>query len=73
MTEKCLLNRWLWVKLVHHLVIMKSVRNEHHQVLDLHHQLRLLQLHILGPPRAANKTGHHLISTVQNTIVFTVS
>lgn len=52
MTDKCLL---LWVKLIHHLVIMKSVCNEHHQVLDLHHQLHLLQLHILGTHRAVNK------------------
>lgn len=51
-TAKCLL---LWVKLVHHLVIMKSVCNEHHQILDLHHQLHLLQLHILGAHRAVNK------------------
>jgi len=52
MTDKSLL---FWVKLVHHLVIMKSVCNEHHQVLDLHHQLHLLQLHILGAHRAVKK------------------
>jgi hypothetical protein len=70
---KCLLSTWLWVELVHHLVLMKSVCNEHHQVLDLHDQLCLLQLHVLGPHRAANTTGHHLNNTVQNSMVFTVS
>jgi hypothetical protein len=73
MIDKCLLSRWLWIKLVHHLVIMKSVCNEHHQVLNLHHQLHLLQLHILGTHRPANQTGHRLISKVQNKMVFTVS
>jgi len=66
MIGKFLQSRWLWVKLVHHLVITKAVHNEHHQLLGLHHQLHLLQLHILGPHRTANKARRPLISTVQN-------